>query len=292
MTFPDVAARVLSLYREDDYKAALAIAQDARISHPEEDNLITFWEACLQARLGRTGEALETLQAGIERGEWWPTGKLVDTDLDPVRGEPGWDVVHSHCAEKTQRLMDDRPETMVRHGTGSGTLIAIQGAHAIPEEFFNTWSGATPDRWTVTMPIPSEPTGEGGWEWPHSIGASARSVTSDLQKFDLRPPVILAGFSIGSAIACHLINATAQPVDGLIAIAPSTTGDFEELIEATSSLRSLVICGDQDTRVDGYRDVQSQVGERELVIFDLIGGLGHAYPADLDKRIGQFLTHF
>lgn len=292
MTFEDVASRVFSLYREADYKSALAVAQDARLSHPEEDNTLTFWEACLLARLGRKQEAVETLLAGIERGEWWPTGKLIDHDLDSVRDEPGWEAVHAHCLTMTQSLLEGRPLPMVRKGTGSGTLVTVQGAHAIQEDLFTTWQQATPERWTVITPVASEPTGDGRWEWPHSMDASVESVTSDLQGFDLSPPLILAGFSIGSAIACHMINSTEQTADGLIAIAPSSSADFEELLEATSSVRSLVICGDRDSRVDRYRNLEPQLAEREQVDFDLVEGLGHENPPDLDTRVAQFLTNF
>jgi predicted alpha/beta hydrolase family esterase len=292
VTFQDVATRVFSLYREADYRSALAVAQDARLSHPEEDNTLTFWEACLLARLGRKQEAMETLLAGIERGEWWPTGKLIDHDLDSVRDEPGWETVHAHCLAMTQSLLDERPRPMVRKGTGSGTLVTIQGAHAMQEDLFTTWQQATPERWTVITPVASEPTGDGGWEWPHSLDVSVRSLTSDLRGFDLSPPLVLAGFSIGSAIACHMINSTAQGADGLVAIAPSATGEFGELLEATYSVRSLVVCGDQDSRVDRYRHLESQLANREQVDFELVEGLGHANPPDLDRRVAQFLANF
>jgi hypothetical protein len=91
--------------------------------------------------------------AGIERGGWWPTGKLIDRDLDPVRDEPGWEEVHAYCLEKTQRLVDQWPAPMVRDGTGDGTVVTIQGAHALEDDLFNTWTQATPGRWIVITPV-------------------------------------------------------------------------------------------------------------------------------------------
>jgi len=292
VTFQDVAARVFSLYGDADYESALAVARDARTSYPHEDNTLTFWEGCLLARLGRKQEAVEVLLAGIERGEWWPTGKLIDHHLDPVRGEPGWEKVHAYCLEKTQSLLGQRPGPMVRDGTGDGTIVTIQGAHALQETLFNTWTQATPGRWTVITPVASEPTGDGRWEWPHSLGASVKNLARDLEDIILPPPLILSGFSIGSAIACHMINSTESPAEGLIAVAPSSSADFEELIEATASVRSLLICGDQDTRADRYRQLESQLAERAHVDFDLVKGLGHAYPSDLHVRVSQFLADY
>lgn len=290
MAFQDVAARVFSFYGDADYESALAVVRDARASYPDEDNMLTFWEGCLLSRLGRKQEAVDTFLAGIERGEWWPTGKLIDHDLDPVRDEPGWEKVHAYCLEKTQGLLDQRPDPMLRDGTGEGTVVAIQGAHALQEDLFDTWTQATPDRWTVIAPVASEPTGDGRWEWPHSLEASVENLARDLEGLVLTSPLVLSGFSIGSAIACHMINWTERPIQGLISVAPSSSENFEELIEATASVRSLVICGDRDTRVDRYRQLESQLVDRSHVAFSLIEGLGHAYPSDLDARVTQFLA--
>jgi hypothetical protein len=292
VSFQQVATRVFALYGEKDYRAALDVVLDARTSHPEEDNILTFWEACLLARLGRPGEAVEILQAGIERGEWWPTGKLIDADLDPARQEPGWEQVLAHCTAMTRSLLAERPSPMVRDGTENGTLVTLGGAHVIQEDLFTTWERATPFEWTVITPVGSEPTGDGRWEWPHSLDCSAQSVVKDLQVFEIVPPLILSGFSIGTAIACRVINGTELAVDGLIAIAPSTRGEFEELVEVTSSVKSMVICGDQDSRINHYRHLQSQLDESELVTFEIVEGLGHAYPEDLDRRVAQFLSDF
>lgn len=289
MTFQDAATRVFSYYGDADYEAALAVARDARASYPDEDNTLTFWEGCLLARLGRKQEAVDTLLAGIERGEWWPTGKLIDHDLDPVRDEPGWEKVHAYCLEKTQSLLARRPAPMVTHGTGDGTVVTIQGAHGLQEDLFNIWKQATPETWTVITPVASEPTGDGRWEWPHSLEVGVESLARDLEDLVLIPPLVLSGFSIGSAIACHMINSTDRSAEGLISVAPSSSEDFEELLEATDSVKSLVICGDQDTRVDRYRQLQSQLDKRSHVDFNLIEGLGHTYPSDLDARVSQFL---
>jgi surfactin synthase thioesterase subunit len=107
---------------------------------------------------------------------------------------------------------------MVRIGTGSGTLVTVQGAHAIQEDVFSIWDQVAPERWTVITPVASEPNGDGGWEWPHSMDASVEGLITDLTDLAFSSPLILNGFSIGSAIACHVINSSRMDVEGLIAM--------------------------------------------------------------------------
>lgn len=61
---------------------------------------VVVWLRELADRLERGNPYMNL--AGVERGEWWPTGKLIDCDLDSVRNEPGWETVHADCLAMTQ----------------------------------------------------------------------------------------------------------------------------------------------------------------------------------------------
>lgn len=291
MGFNDVADRVFALYGDGEYGEALTAVRDARSGYSEQDNDLTFWEACLLARLKKPEEALTVLAEGLDRGQWWAPGTLADADLDPVRPLTGWEEVAKRCSEITAEKLLNRPPPVVRRAaTLDGTIVAIQGARADHEAVAATWAAATPDTWTVITPAGAEPVASGWWAWPRSVEASASSVIADLEDLEIARPLVLTGFSIGSAIACHLIISEAFPVDGLIAVAPSGSSNFDELrTVASTGLPTLVICGDQDPRHARYRELEGEIGGRPNVIIDIIEGLGHADPPDLDRRISGIL---
>jgi predicted esterase len=289
MGFSDLANRMFGLYRDGEYEGALELVQDAYDKYPDEDNNLTFWEACLLARVGQAQTALEVLSKGVERGQWWPPGQLADQDLDPVRKLRGWEQVAEHCAEITANKLAARPDPIIRQGTGAGSLIAIQGARATQEEVSSTWKAATPSRWTVITPAGAEPTADGCWAWPRSIEEAASSVLGDIRDIPLDAPIVLTGFSIGSAIACHIINTELMPVDGLIAVAPSSWRSFDELRQAARRTRTLIIGGDQDPRYSKYQQLEADLAHDNQTRVDLIDGLSHANPSDLARRVSEFL---
>jgi predicted esterase len=289
--FEDVANRVFALYGSGEYGEALTVIYNARSVYPEQDNDLTFWEACLLARIDRPEEALTVLARGLDRGQWWPPGQLADTDLDPARQLSGWDKVAKRCAEVTDERMAHRPRPVVRTtDTPAGMIVAIQGAEADQQTVASTWAAAASDSWTIITPAGAEPLASGRWAWPRSIEGSAKSVKRDIEHLTLDRPLVLTGFSIGSAVACHLITSKALPVDGLIAVAPSSFSNFDELRTVSSTgMPSLIICGDRDLRHAKYTELQADIGGHPNVTIDMVEGLGHAHPPDLDRRISDFL---
>jgi pimeloyl-ACP methyl ester carboxylesterase len=105
---------------------------------------------------------------------------------------------------------------------------------------------------------------------------------------DLAPPLILAGFSAGSAIAGHLILSGELEVEGLISIAPWTRRDFDELVEASLVMPTLVICGADDSLIS-VELLGSKVGGGGQIELQVVDGLGHEHPMDLAQRVAGFL---
>lgn len=290
MAFGEVASRVFDLYGRSEYARALATVRDARRDFPEEDHDLTFWEACLLARCGRAEEAVDVLAGGIERGRWWSTGKLADSDLDPVRSLPGWEDIAQRCAALTEQARAHRPPPHARPADSpAGTVVALQGAHADPE-FVARWEAVVPDRWALVVPTGSEPTPEGEWEWPYSVQEAARSAAADLTDLTLSTPLVLAGFSIGAAIVAGIVGSGRLDVAGMVAVAPSSPAGFAELRDvAECGSPMLVLCGGLDRRADAYRLLQRQLAPHPAVGFHLIEGAGHEEPPDLARRVGAFL---
>ena len=74
-------------YQTGDYERALAVLNDVLGDYPGNPG-ITFNIACMEARLGRTDDALEHLRFAIEN---WPRAKELapeDEDLESLRDNP------------------------------------------------------------------------------------------------------------------------------------------------------------------------------------------------------------
>ena len=104
----------------------------------------------------------------------------------------------------------------------------------------------------------------------------------------MTPPLVLTGFSIGSAIACHIIEEGLLDPSGLIVVAPSSPSMFNELRRVVGRVPTLIICGDQDSRHEAYQALQAALAGIDSVDFQLVQGLGHTNPDDLAERTRRF----
>ena len=131
----------------------------------------------------------------------------------------------------------------------------------------------------------------GTWAWPHSIEDAARGLMDDLAEIEIEEPLVLGGFSIGSAIAAHLINTSTLLAEALVVVSPASVEDFAELRRvANRGLPLLIVGGFSDTRVGKYRSLEADLKDNTNVVVELIDGLGHAPPADLHLRVSRFLA--
>lgn len=74
----------------------------ARSAHaftePSEAASVAFWQTCFLTLLGRADEALDTLDAGLQRGLWWAKQRLrLAPDLQPLQGLPRLEAIIAVC---------------------------------------------------------------------------------------------------------------------------------------------------------------------------------------------------
>lgn len=290
--FRALATRVFEAYEDHNYAAAFAEVSDSRPHYPDRDSDLTFWAACLLARLGETDESLTELRDGIGRGLWWSPGALEDTDLDPLRSMPGWDTVLIQCEGIAAERLAHRPEPLIRAAQHArGTVVVVQGSSARHEEVADTWQAAFPPEWTVVTPAATEPVMDGTWGWPRSIEDAAEGLMADLAEVEIEEQLVVGGFSIGSAIAAHLITTSRLPARALVVVAPGSDEDFAELrTVANKGLPLLVVGGTRDPRIAQYRSLAADLKDNPNVVVELIDGLGHAPPTDLRRRVDRFLA--
>jgi len=78
-------------YRAGDYETALEKLQPVLEERPEA--LVYFNVACMEARLGRTDDAIEHLQQAVEADDRIKENIGTDEDLDSIREDPRFDVL-------------------------------------------------------------------------------------------------------------------------------------------------------------------------------------------------------
>jgi tetratricopeptide (TPR) repeat protein len=78
-------------YRAGDYEAALEVLQPVLEERPEA--LVLFNVACMEARLGRTDDAIVHLEQAIEDDDRIRENIRTDDDLDSIRKDPRFEAL-------------------------------------------------------------------------------------------------------------------------------------------------------------------------------------------------------
>lgn len=83
-------APVRPLYAAGDYAAAAERMRELVEAHPQYA-LLSYNLACCESLTGRKADALEHLRRALEQSEELRDLARTDSDLDPIRGEPGFE---------------------------------------------------------------------------------------------------------------------------------------------------------------------------------------------------------
>jgi predicted esterase len=288
MDFAAVWDEVFERYREGRYLEGAALVAGARPHLPERDGRLTFWEACFQSMAGHPETAVEILQAGVDRGLWWPEGMLADHDLDEARTLNGWSDVVAASQAHEQARMAERPSIRVRRGRGDGTVLALHGAHADPVEFADRWEAGVPAAWAVVTPVGSLPVPEGGWSWSHESSPRLDDVVGQVSGLEMVRPLMVVGFSAGATLGMELVTGGFIAADCLVLMSPYVPA-VDEMVEVLGSLRCPVVLvyGSEDQESDTYESLSARV--TEVVV---VQGIGHRLPEDLSEifNVGRRLA--
>ncbi len=293
MTFDRVGRRVIDLYTAGRYDDALAVVADGFAEHPAEERTLVFWKACLLGMAGRPGEALRALVEGMERGSWWAPDLLADSDLDSVRTLPGWDDLLRRCREEAERFAaSHRPEPQVRPAATerpAGCVVTLHGAGNRPDRFADRWRAATPEAWTVVAPAGSVPFTETERAWPADFSTAARAALAQIQPLDIPEPMVLAGYSQGSAVAALLAWDAWVAAAGLVLIAPSVRRPTWDP-GAHRGVPAYLVIGEHDWALPGILELTRALEDHQVPVhLDVRPGIGHQTPDDLDAIVATAL---
>jgi predicted esterase len=285
MDLAEVRRRVFAAYAAGSFQDGLDPIAQARTEHPDDDETLTFWEACLSSMGGDPERALGALNAGLDRGLAWHPKMLADSDLDSARELLGWDEFERRSANTVLKRAEERPKPLVRPSLGSeGTVIALHGGGAVPSDFFSQWAAAVPAEWTLIAPIGDVPRSGGRWAWPYDF--STNSLVEALADQPLEQPIVMAGFSQGAALALKTAWNDVYEVSGLIVVAGMLGVEEWERSAKKPVPLFLVVGTDDDISNQPSKATCAALLEAGVPVHvDLHEGLGHEYPADMSQVV-------
>jgi len=286
--------RVLALYEEQQYVAALGRIDAERGSVPAYRSDLAHLAACLHALAGDPAAALRDLQDAAAVGGWWhPRILLDDDDLEPVRGLPGFEALVAQATDRStaaQAAARARPPVVHRppdERPARGLLVVLHGAGQGAAATAARWAPAV-DRGLVLVAVESSqlttPTYR-TWPDPAAAAADVAAALGTLPATDRLLPMVAGGFSAG-ARAALLWALRGQPTEIAAVLAVSPAIWPEQTADPTHQPVGVVIIGAADELLPTTRAAVDRLPDVRLEVVD---GLGHDYPYDFGTWLAAAL---
>lgn len=296
-----VTERLFSLHEHGEYHQALDVVQAAAGQFPDHADRLSYWQACLECRLGAPEQAVATFEAGLGQGLWWAPEMLRhDPDLAPLQEQAAFAAVVRACEEQLAaaqatavvRLRVERP---ARPHPGSPLLVALHWRLLPFEDFAARWEPAVHHGVVVALPRSSQQLRMRGFGWDDHDRATLEvaDAYASLRETETVDPakVILAGASQGATLAIRLaLTGQLVPAKGFIAVVPALNSldDLAQEIETASKrdVRGWIVTGERDdgrAAADALHARLTETGVRCQL--EMVPGLGHDFPHDFASRL-------
>lgn len=289
--YDELFGAVFPLYAGERYEDALDLL--ARRG-PEVDRWsadLAHITACLQSLAGRPEQALGTLRAALDEGDWWTARILVeDDDLAPVRELPGWDDLVREADARANAYNASAPAEppvlLLPAGPARGVVVVLHGSGQRAAPTAEAWSAATGAGFAVLAVASSQRSTPTHTSWPDQ-GLATRDIAYALDTLDadLRElPVVAAGFSAGGRAALlWALDGRPRAVDRLLVVAPSIRPE-ERPGEPRAHVEGLVLLGGEDDLSGAVLEIAERLESAGLRL-ETVEGLGHDYPDDFGARL-------
>jgi dienelactone hydrolase len=218
--FEVVEAGVVASYARGDYHEALRLLDRGAPDLTDQWERVTYWRVCLLSRLGRTDEAIDTLDQATAAGCWWSPRLLErEADLDPLWSHPGYRPLLERM-DRRRRQWDPPVTGLMIAGIPEGwPLLALHGRNQVYEVDARRLGTILGEGWEVAIPESSQRIAADGpvWDDLERCRSQVEAVTDGLWP---QRPFVAGGFSQGARRALQLALGSRGRIRGVIAVAP------------------------------------------------------------------------
>jgi len=308
-------ARVMELYREQNYAGALELLTAEGPRYPGHETDVTYLRSCLAARTGDYGLAVEILEQTLEQGTWF--GEMLlrrSPSWKPLQGRPDFERVAAACLERQRAEQAGRPPAQYSALIPEGgtppyrSIVALHGNGENPRKALEGWRAVTGQGWLLAAIESSQIIQSDGYVWDDTEVAlreireqyAALAADHELSADHL----VIAGFSMGGHTALRVALSGTIPVRAFILLGPGgpdpeedDPGSWLPLIQEARArggkLRGYLLAGQDDeiTAVETQRKLADLLTEQGIPCgFEAVPGVAHAYPLDFGPIIARALA--
>jgi dienelactone hydrolase len=231
MSYQELDARVMRLYVDQDYAAALRLLTAEGPRYPEDEFDVCYLRSCLAARQGDYGLATGILEQALERGMWFGETLLRRSpSWLPLQGRPDFEKVVTACLERQRTEQAGQPPARYAALFPDGgtapyrAVVALHGNGENVRKALRGWRALTGMGWLLAAIESSQIIQSDGYVWDDTdvalreireqYGALAADHELDADR------LVIAGFSMGGHTALRAALTGTVPARAFVLLGP------------------------------------------------------------------------
>ena len=305
--YAEMRARVVQLFRSEQFKEAAEILQGALERYPDHLEANAYNLALCYAAQGAPGKAIEALQYGLDRDVWYGVWVFEGPRWQAVRDLPAFaEVDQRNEAGRLAAQAHVQPVLNVKLPEGYTAerswplFVALHGGRENLATFQPAWTSDLLQREFVVVYLQSSQVASmDGFSWMdydlalREVQDAVRSVAQDFV-VDL-DAVIAGGFSAGGRTTLAMaMDEQGLAMRGFVVLCPPCPDGWAEGVAtvAAKRLRGALLTTEMDPRLGEQRKMVEALQNAGVPVQCVVTpNIGHWYPENLGILIDEAIDY-